>query len=69
MIIILPKFVKYARIGLNVPHSTPRFTPRAVYKILVRSANVFLLAKVYTNVDPVLRQSVNQLPVAQWLQK
>ena len=28
----------------------------------------YLTNKVYTNVDPVLRQSVNQLPVDQWLQ-
>jgi hypothetical protein len=28
-----------------------------------------LTNKIYTNVDPVLRQSVNQLPVEQWLKK
>lgn len=28
-----------------------------------------LTNKINTNVDPVLRQSVNQLPIEQWLQK
>jgi len=28
-----------------------------------------LTNKIYTNVDPVLRQSVDQLPIEQWLLK
>jgi integrase len=34
---------------------------------LLEHSSPNLTNKVYTNVDPVLRQSVNQLPVAQWL--
>jgi len=36
---------------------------------LLEHSSPHLTNKVYTNVDPVLRQSVNQLPIAQWLQK
>ncbi len=41
----------------------------AVTQRLLEHSSPNLTNKVYTNVDPVLRQSVNQLPVAQWLQK
>ena len=34
---------------------------------LLEHSSPNLTNKIYTNVDPVLRQSVNQLPVAQWL--
>jgi len=34
-------------------------------RLLERSSST-LTNKIYTNVDPVLRQSVNQLPVEQW---
>jgi len=34
---------------------------------LLEHSSPNLTNKVYTNVDPVLRQSVNQLPVDQWL--
>jgi len=41
----------------------------AVTQRLLEHSSPNLTNKVYTNVDPVLRQSVNQLPVDQWLQK
>ncbi len=41
----------------------------AVTQRLLEHSSPNLTNKVYTNVDSVLRQSVNQLPVAQWLQK
>jgi integrase len=41
----------------------------AVTQRLLEHASPYLTNKVYTNVDPVLRQSVNQLPVEQWLRK
>ncbi len=41
----------------------------AVTQRLLEHSSPNLTNKVYTNVDPVLRQSVNQLPVEQWLQK
>jgi hypothetical protein len=36
---------------------------------LLEHSSPNLTNKVYTNVDPVLRQSVDQLPIEQWLQK
>jgi integrase len=36
---------------------------------LLEHSSAALTNKIYTNVDPVLRQSVNLLPVRQWLQK
>ena len=41
----------------------------AVTQRLLEHSSPNLTNKVYTNVDPVLRQSVNQLPIEQWLQK
>ncbi|MBN2455767.1 MAG: tyrosine-type recombinase/integrase [Sedimentisphaerales bacterium] len=41
----------------------------AVTQRLLEHSFPNLTNKVYTNVDPVLRQSVNQLPIEQWLQK
>ncbi len=41
----------------------------AVTQKLLEHTSPRLTNKVYTNVDPVLRQSVNQLPIKQWLQK
>jgi integrase len=41
----------------------------AVTRRLPEHSSPNLTNKVYTNVDPVLRQSVNQLPMEQWLQK
>jgi integrase len=41
----------------------------AVTQRLLEHSSPNLTNKVYTNVDPVLRQSVDQLPVNQWLQK
>jgi len=41
----------------------------AVAQRLLEHSSPNLTNKVYTNVDPVLRQSVNRLPVSQWLQK
>jgi len=41
----------------------------AVTQRLLEHSSPNLTHKVYTNVDPVLRQSVGQLPVKQWLQK
>ena len=41
----------------------------AVTQRLLEHSSPILTNKIYTNVDPVLRQSVNQLPIEQWLQK
>jgi len=41
----------------------------AVTQRLLEHSSSTLTNKIYTNVDPVLRQSVNQLPVDQWLRK
>jgi integrase len=41
----------------------------AVTQRLLEHSSPTLTNKIYTNVDPVLRQSVNQLPVRQWLQR
>ena len=41
----------------------------AVTQRLLEHSSPLLTNKVYTNVDPVLRYSINQLPVEQWLQK
>ena len=41
----------------------------AVTQRLLEHSSSVLTNKIYTNVDPVLRQSVNQLPIEQWLQK
>lgn len=39
----------------------------AVTQRLLEHSSPTLTQKIYTNVDPVLRQSVNQLPIKQWL--
>lgn len=39
----------------------------AVTQRLLEHSSSALTNKIYTNVDPVLRQSVNQLPIEQWL--
>ncbi len=41
----------------------------AVTQRLLEHSSPNLTNKIYTNVDPVLRQSVNKLPIEQWLQK
>jgi len=41
----------------------------AVTQRLLEHSSSTLTNKIYTNVDPVLRQSVNQLPVDKWLRK
>ena len=41
----------------------------AVIQRLLEHSSPTLTNKVYTNVDPVLRQSVNQLPIEQWLRR
>ncbi len=41
----------------------------AVTQRLLEHSSPNLTNKVYTNVDPVLRQSVNQLPIEQWLRR
>jgi len=41
----------------------------AVTQRLLEHSSLKLTNKIYTNVDPVLRQSVDQLPIEQWLQK
>ncbi|MHC4211915.1 MAG: tyrosine-type recombinase/integrase [Planctomycetota bacterium] len=41
----------------------------AVTQRLLEHSSPNLTNKVYTNVDPVLRQSINKLPVGQWLRK
>ncbi len=39
----------------------------AVTQKLLEHASLRLTNKVYTNVDPVLRQAVEQLPIREWL--
>ena len=39
----------------------------AVTQRLLEHSSPTLTNKIYTNVDPVLRQSIDQLPVSQWL--
>ena len=39
----------------------------AVTQRLLEHSSPYLTNKVYTNVDPVLRQAVEQLPVGEWL--
>jgi len=39
----------------------------AVTQRLLEHSSSTLTTKIYTNVDPVLRQSVNQLPIEKWL--
>jgi len=41
----------------------------AVTQRLLEHSSPTLTNKIYTNVNPVLRKSVNQLPVEQWLQR
>jgi integrase len=41
----------------------------AVTQRLLEHSSPTLTNKIYTNVDHVLRQSVNQLLIEQWLQK
>jgi integrase len=41
----------------------------AVAQRLLEHSSPNLTNKIYTNVDPVLRQSVNKLPIEKWLQK
>lgn len=41
----------------------------AVIQRLLEHSSPNLTNKVYTNVDPVLRQSINRLPIEQWLQE
>ena len=41
----------------------------AVTQRLLEHSSPNLTNKVYTNVDPVLRQSINKLPIEQWLHK
>jgi integrase len=41
----------------------------AVTQRLLEHSSPILTNKIYTNVDPVLRQSVNLLPVGKWLKK
>ena len=41
----------------------------AVTQKLLEHSSPILTNKIYTNIDPVLRQSVNQLPIEQWLKK
>jgi integrase len=39
----------------------------AVTQRLLEHSSPNLTNKIYTNLDPVLRQSINQLPVDKWL--
>jgi integrase len=39
----------------------------AVTQRLLEHSSPYLTNKLYTNVDPVLRQAVEQLPVSEWL--
>ncbi|MHC4115071.1 MAG: tyrosine-type recombinase/integrase, partial [Planctomycetota bacterium] len=39
----------------------------AVTQRLLEHSSPTLTNKIYTNVDPVLRQSINKLPISQWL--
>jgi len=41
----------------------------AVTQRLLEHSSPTLTNKIYTNIDPVLRQSIDQLPVRQWLRK
>ena len=41
----------------------------AITQRLLEHSSSTLTNRIYTNVDPVLRQSVNQLPIEQWLRK
>jgi integrase len=41
----------------------------AITQRLLEHSSSALTNKIYTNVDPVLRQSVDQLPIEQWLRK
>ena len=41
----------------------------AVTQRLLEHSSPTLTNKIYTNIDPVFRQSIDQLPVRQWLQK
>lgn len=41
----------------------------AVTQRLLEHSSPTLTNRIYTNIDPVLRQSVNQLPTEQWLRK
>jgi len=41
----------------------------AVTQRLLEHSSPYLTNKVYTNVDPVLRQSVNRLPIERWLER
>ena len=41
----------------------------AVTQRLLEHSSPNLTNKIYTNVDPVLRQSVESLPIEQWLKK
>jgi integrase len=41
----------------------------AVTQRLLEHSSSALTNKIYTNVDPILRQSINQLPIEQWLKK
>ena len=41
----------------------------AVTQKLLEHSSSTLTNKIYTNVDPVLRQSVNRLPTEQWFTK
>ena len=41
----------------------------AVTQRLLEHSSPTLTNKIYTNVDPVLRQSINKLPIEQWLEK
>ena len=41
----------------------------AVTQRLLEHSSSALTNRIYTNVDPVLRQSVNRLPIEQWLRK
>jgi len=41
----------------------------AVTQKLLEHSSPTLTNKIYTNVDPVLRQSINQLPVERWLKE
>jgi integrase len=44
-----------------------RGVPTAVTQRLLEHSTPQLTNQIYTNVDPVLRQAINLLPVAEWL--
>jgi len=46
-----------------------RSVSTTVTQRLLEHSSLALTNKIYTNVDPVLRQSVDQLPIEQWLRK